>query len=144
MKNGDLLFVYGSLRKGEGSDLSLQSGAKFVAEDRINGDIYRCGWYPGLKLNHDDKFWDAAKSNVKGEVYQITDEALIRHLDAYEGYPLLFSRKQVTSMKDNIVWVYTYNGDVAEDRKVPTGDWSDRKQSITSSSNSATSESENV
>jgi gamma-glutamylcyclotransferase (GGCT)/AIG2-like uncharacterized protein YtfP len=122
MKKGSFLFVYGSLRSGEASDLSLQSGSRLVGPDRINGKLYEVGWYPGVKTPESNDY-DPRGPLVSGEVYELLDDGLIRHLDSYEGYPNLFNRHQVETERSRFVWVYTYNGTVGENQLVASGDW---------------------
>ena len=115
MKEGDLLFVYGSLRQGECADLSIRSGAEFVQEDEITGNIYNISWFPGVKLEGDNL--------VKGEVYKLIDASIIRHLDSYEGYPNLYDRSVVETKGGLRVWVYTYNHECGENERIASGDW---------------------
>ena len=115
MKEGDLLFVYGTLRKGEGSDLSISSGAEFVSEDDINGNIYNLGWYPGVTIG--------GNNVVHGEVFKLTDASIIRQLDIYEGYPNLYDRSVVETKGGRRVWVYTINRECGENERIQSGDW---------------------
>ena len=129
MKTGDLIGVYGTLRQGETADLSLRGGAEFLGISKINGKMYQRGWYPGLKLLEKGNDYDPNKPQVTVEVYKITDAALPRHLDAYEGYPDLYDRQQVETDKSQLIWVYTYNYPVGENELIPSGDW--LKQEVT-------------
>lgn len=123
MKKNDFLFVYGSLRRGERADLSPRLGAKYMGEAEINGLLYGVAWYPGVKLlDFPDKFTGEIPT-VKGDVFQLLDDDIITLLDAYEGYPDLFGRSEVTAKGGQKVWVYTYNGDVWPESLVPSGDW---------------------
>jgi gamma-glutamylcyclotransferase (GGCT)/AIG2-like uncharacterized protein YtfP len=122
MKKGDLLFVYGTLRQGESADLSLRSGAEFVADDVINGNLYEVSWFPGVKLLSTNDY-DPSRPVVFGSVFRLNDEGLIRHLDAYEGYPNLYDRQQVETGGSRFVWVYTYRNSVGENQRIASGDW---------------------
>lgn len=122
MKPSDLLFVYGSLRHGEASDLSLKPGCSFVGEDSIFGELYSVGWYPGVKLVD-----DIEGSLVHGDVFRLDDEALISWLDSYEGYPDLFSRQKVLTVSGDVAWIYTYQHGVDSNKRVISGDWSQRR-----------------
>jgi gamma-glutamylcyclotransferase (GGCT)/AIG2-like uncharacterized protein YtfP len=129
MQKGDLVFVYGTLRKGSHNDLSIQSGAAFVCNDAINGLMYQRGWYPGLKLLKDNgNDFDPSLPTVVGEVYEITDPRMPGHLDAYEGYPNLYSRSQVETRSSKLVWVYTYNLTVGENELIASGDWMNQEE----------------
>lgn len=124
MKKGDKLFVYGSLRTGQGMDLSIRSGARFLCMDKINGLLYEPSWFPGVKrLDVDENDFNPNLSTVVGEVYEITDDAMPRQLDSYEGYPNLFDRIQVETERSHLVWVYTYNPTVGDNQLVSGGDW---------------------
>jgi gamma-glutamylcyclotransferase (GGCT)/AIG2-like uncharacterized protein YtfP len=124
MKKGDLLFVYGTLRQGESADLSLKSGAKLIGADTINGLIYNIGWFPGVHLpKNTDNGFDPRLPEVHGEVFEITDDAMVRQLDNYEGYPNLYDRSQVETSRSRFVWVYTYNGSPGDNQRIVSGDW---------------------
>lgn len=78
LKDGTLVFVYGTLRKHEVNHGFLE-GAKCVAEQSwTNGQIYDTGLgYPAMKNSDEDK--------VYGEMYLIDDQKL-QTLDELEGY----------------------------------------------------------
>jgi gamma-glutamylcyclotransferase (GGCT)/AIG2-like uncharacterized protein YtfP len=129
MKKGDLLFVYGTLRRGESADLSVgQRGHKvlFVGKDAINGLLYNLGYYPGIKEVTDAPF-SPDLPVVVGDVFTIGDESITEVLDAYEGYPSLYGREVVQSQKGRSVWVYTYNHEVADSQRILNGDWQSRR-----------------
>lgn len=123
MKKGDLLFVYGTLRKGASNDLSRKEGAKYIGEDWINGDLYDLGWYPGVKLFEGAENFSVGLPVVVGDVFAIEDTKLADYLDGYEGYPNLYNRSQVETSGGHIVWVYIYNHGVYGRENIPTGDW---------------------
>lgn len=125
MRVGDLLFVYGSLRLGEASDLSMWNGAKaarFIGTDTICGKLYDCGWYPGVK-EAEDFIVSSLVDYVHGEVFEILEEQAVGILDSYEGYPDLYDRIRVETNEGRTVWVYTYNPPVSDERRVESGDW---------------------
>jgi gamma-glutamylcyclotransferase (GGCT)/AIG2-like uncharacterized protein YtfP len=127
MKKGDLLFVYGTLRKGERADLSRSSHSMcvdFVGEDSINGEIYNLGWYPGLKYTTDD--FNTEFPTVEGDVFRIRSSSVVPFLDAYEGYPNLYNRIETRTASGKVVWVYTYNHAVSEGQLVRAGNWRER------------------
>jgi gamma-glutamylcyclotransferase (GGCT)/AIG2-like uncharacterized protein YtfP len=127
MKTGDLLFVYGTLRRGASADLSRSSSSfdvTFVDTDRINGKLYNIGWYPGIKDVRGGAF-NSILSTVTGDVFLIRDDTVRDVLDAYEGYPHLYDRCQVETEDGRMVWVYTYNGQPPGESFLPTGDWMD-------------------
>lgn len=121
MKKGDLLFVYGTLRRGERADLNRSQhefGVAYIGEDDIVGDIYDTGCgYPGLKIE------DGTAGKVHGDVFRVRDESIGPFLDAYEGYPSLYGRRQVETDRGRTVWVYTFNPSVKSERLIECGDW---------------------
>lgn len=116
MKKGDLVFVYGTLMSGQSNGLDENSGARFIAKDEVRGKLYDLGWYPGFKD-------DPSGGTVKGEVFEILDETTATGLDAYEGYPHLYDRKETTTLDNRLVWVYIWQGDVLASELVPSGNW---------------------
>lgn len=123
MQKGDMLFVYGTLRQGECSDLSIRSGAEFVSKDEINGDLYDLGWYPGVKLGGDNL--------VRGDVFQLKDASIITQLDTYEGYPNLYDRSVVETKGGRQVWVYTINRECGDNERIASGDWLNKEEKAT-------------
>ena len=122
MKVGDLLFVYGTLRRGERADLGREEiRCTFLGEDHINGKIYNVGTFPGLIA--EAMHFDPGKPFVTGDVFRLRDESIISQLDHYEGYPHLYNRIETETAKGLHVWAYTYNHDVTEERLILSGDW---------------------
>ncbi len=76
----DLLFVYGTLRRGCDNDWArkLHAQSDFVGTARVRGQVYRTGAYTGLVDDVDG--W------VSGEVFRLREpEPLFAELDDYEG-----------------------------------------------------------
>lgn len=125
MKKGELVFVYGTLRRGERADLARQQaqfGVSFIGTDAINGKMYHLGAYPGVKTEAVDVF-ERTKPSVIGEVFRIRHESIIILMDTYEGYPELYERLQTRTAEGRLVWVYTYNHPVTPDQLIESGDW---------------------
>lgn len=123
MKNGDLIFVYGTLRPGHGANRYFANGAgEHLGQDRITGEIYNLGWFPGVKLGETNEFTSEGPT-VEGDVYRIADDSLPSRLDGYEGYPSLYNRRQVTTEQGRTVWVYEYNGSPREETRISSGKW---------------------
>ena len=75
--NKQLVFVYGSLRRGNPHPMSERFPAsKFVSAGRIKGRLYDLGDYPGVQTKDSDSF-------VTGEVYEV-DQATLDKLDEFE------------------------------------------------------------
>jgi gamma-glutamylcyclotransferase (GGCT)/AIG2-like uncharacterized protein YtfP len=127
MKKGDLLFVYGTLMSGERMSLADMAGmsVQFISNDSIDGEMYNIGRFPGVKIP--DGIGGTAEGGiVYGEVYRLLTPGLVARLDAYEGYPDLYDRRQVITGKGRTVWVYTFNPAVTEYELIKTGDWRTR------------------
>jgi gamma-glutamylcyclotransferase (GGCT)/AIG2-like uncharacterized protein YtfP len=131
MKKGDLIFVYGTLRRGERADLAKQArnfGVDYIGVDRINGRLYHLGSFPGLKRDQTEEF-TAGAPVVTGEVFRIRDNSVAALMDAYESYRPddpehgLYNRCQVQTEEGRTAWVYTYNHPVIEEQRIPGGDW---------------------
>lgn len=131
MKKGELIFVYGTLRRGERADLSKGQhnfGVTFLGDDLVSGKLYHLGGYPGVKDVPDAFDWDASY-HVVGEIFLIREQAIVSIMDAYEGYDDevpergLYNRKQTVTADGRTVWIYTYNGRVTPDQLIETGDW---------------------
>lgn len=126
MKKNDLIFVYGTLRRGERADLEKKTwgGTSFVAEDVINGELYNLGSYPGLTgATMALADWTDTMPSVIGEVFLIRDKSITILLDSYEGFPHLYNRQQVMTANGRKVWVYTYNHPVNPENLIESGDW---------------------
>jgi gamma-glutamylaminecyclotransferase len=110
-----LLFVYGTLKTGQGNN-HLLGGAEFVREAQTVPlyRLHKIDWHPGLV---GDK---AAGVAVQGEVWAVDDETLAR-LDEFEGCPNYFQRDYV-AIADLFggVQAYFFNGLVPDN--APTCD----------------------
>jgi gamma-glutamylcyclotransferase (GGCT)/AIG2-like uncharacterized protein YtfP len=119
---------YGTLmdEHGKQEELGLKGKVRHLRSCTIAGEIRDLGEFPGLV---------AGDGTVKGELYELTDLAVFKILDAYEEFdPLhidrsLFVRRAVR-LKDPSVdcWVYFYNGDASQAPKVPDLQWPEYKR----------------
>ena len=76
--NKQLVFVYGTLRRGGAGAMSIRfPHSKFIADAKVSGSLYDLGAYPGLLLNESNSF-------VIGEVYEVDDE-ILHKLDDFEA-----------------------------------------------------------
>ena len=92
----DLLFVYGTLKRGLANHHQL-AGARFVAEACMEGvDLHDLGPFPmaiaGQGLTH-------------GELYRVDGEHLAR-LDRFEGVPRLYGRYLMPLSDGRPAWIY--------------------------------------
>jgi gamma-glutamylcyclotransferase (GGCT)/AIG2-like uncharacterized protein YtfP len=77
--NNHLVFVYGTLRKGEKYSYYLNEAECLEENCTIEGQLYDTGWgYPALLV-------EDSKIPVKGELYRVTFEQL-KELDKLEDY----------------------------------------------------------
>lgn len=116
-----LVFVYGSLRRGNAGAMSVRfPDAKYVAEGSVRGQLYDLGAYPGLVL-------DSAASVVTGEVYEVDDDTLNK-LDKFE-LTSDYSRKPVEVELGSVrtdCWIYVPDRDAeffGEYELIESGDW---------------------
>lgn len=129
MKKGDCIFVYGTLRHGERAELAKKAsnfGIVYIGLDVINGKMYHIGAYPGVKTEAGE--FDPSKPTVTGEVFLATDTSIMAVLDAYEGYPHLFTRLKTTTRGGRVVWVYVYPHPTTEEQLIDGGDWCRSRQ----------------
>ena len=87
--------VYGTLKRKERAN-HLLSGAGYLGPDVLGGwEMGSNGSYP---------FIFKGDKNIAVEVYEIS-EAMLDSLDAYEGYPSLYSRLQIQTTYGE-AWIY--------------------------------------
>jgi len=101
-----LLFVYGTLKRGERNHHRL-GAARFlrIARTLAKYRLYRIGWYPGLVVAADG-------SLIEGELWEV-EVATLRDLDEYEGVPTWFDRREVEIEDEpGCVEAYFYQGEV--------------------------------
>ncbi|MGJ8654977.1 MAG: gamma-glutamylcyclotransferase family protein [Akkermansiaceae bacterium] len=122
MKDGRLIFIYGTLRKG-GRAHHLMNGAEFVGFGSVEGGLVHVDQYPGLlKLKGE---------RVKGEVYRVSEE-MVPGLDQYEGCfesPPHYARERIDVVLEGGEAVETevYQFLLLEDHheRIVSGDWFD-------------------
>lgn len=108
METTNLLFVYGTLKKGFGNSVLLE-GAPFVGECQAPGVMYRyspTGHFPCV-VEGDLK--------VNGEVYEVTSDEQWNRLDGLEGHPRWYERKIIDTPFGK-AWIYYMPAD-----QVPQG-----------------------
>jgi gamma-glutamylcyclotransferase (GGCT)/AIG2-like uncharacterized protein YtfP len=114
-----LVFVYGTLRRGDAGAMSKRfPNSKFIADAKVKGSLYDLGAYPGLLLNE-------SNSLVIGEVYEVDDE-ILNELDDFEASSN-YLRKQVEislGTHGRICWTYEPNPEFYSPGKlISSGDW---------------------
>lgn len=110
---GRRVFVYGTLRAGEGNHHLLR-GALYLGTHRTPAryTMLDLGGYPGVT---------AGRTRITGEVYAV-DPATLAALDRLEEYPHLYTRVLIPSPYGK-TWLYLYRGPRTRRRVVPGGDW---------------------
>lgn len=123
MEKGDLLFVYGTLRKGASADLSRNMNLTYVGRDKINGEMYNVGYFPGLVSALPGNPYHPDLPSVEGDLFRVENPSVSWVLDAYEGVPTLYDRVRVRTAGLRHVWLYVYQRDTANLPLVESGDW---------------------
>ena len=111
-----LLFVYGSLMRGEPANRLLE-GARFVAESSTAPGfaLVDFGDWPGMLREGDGA--------VRGELYAIP-EALVPTLDRYEDHPAVFLRQEIDLADGTRAEAYLIRAESARGRpRIASGDW---------------------
>ena len=114
-----LIFVYGTLRRGDARSMSTRfPRSKSIGDARVNGSLYDLGAYPGLLVNE-------SSSLVNGELYEVDDE-ILSELDDFEASSN-YSRKQVEVFLGShirICWIYEPDPECYSlHTLITSGDW---------------------
>ncbi len=117
--NKHLVFVYGTLRRGDARSMSVRfPDSKFIAEAQVSGSLYDLGAYPGLLLNE-------SNSSVLGEVYEVDDETL-KKLDDFEASSYYWRKQVEISLGAHRKACWTYEPDpefYSLRTLITSGDW---------------------
>jgi gamma-glutamylcyclotransferase (GGCT)/AIG2-like uncharacterized protein YtfP len=128
-KTANLLFVYGTLRRGTGHRMQalLTSAAEFVDEASFQGCMFRVARFPGVVESTNPR------DQVTGDVFRIRQgDPIFGKLDRYEGCdrsdpaaPYTREVRQVTLMSGKPVnaWVYLYNRPTEQLERIVSGDF---------------------
>jgi gamma-glutamylcyclotransferase (GGCT)/AIG2-like uncharacterized protein YtfP len=109
-----LLFVYGTLKRGQPNHGQLQ-GSRWEGEAILEGAcLFDLGPFP-MAI--------AGEGTIRGELYAVPPEGLIA-LDAFEGVPRLYERHRRPLSDGRQVWVYLGRPrQVRHVRLLPGGLW---------------------
>jgi gamma-glutamylaminecyclotransferase len=111
-----LVFVYGTLRRGEVNH-HLLAQEHFVAEARTEPcfELFDLGPFPAMSTG--------GQTAVLGEIYAV-DEAMLARLDRLEGHPSFYQRTQIRLEDGQEVQTYLMDRARMRDRAlIPSGDW---------------------
>lgn len=113
-----LLFVYGTLRRGEAHH-QLLAGARCLGRHRTarRYTMFDLGGFPAIVAG--------GGAAVVGELFLIKTGLLAR-LDAYEDCPREYVRTRIDT-RFGKAWIYAYRRRPARARTVPSGDWRRRR-----------------
>lgn len=123
MTDAPLLFLYGTLRRGERShdQLGLGGRLRFLMPCLARGRLYDLGPYPAFV---------PGEAVVHGDLFEAADASVIADLDAFEEYDpadpagSLYVREPVVLLAPpHEALVYRYNGPVDGFPEIVSGDW---------------------
>jgi len=119
--NGELVFVYGTLRRGASNHYRIQS-AEFVTAGSVCGQLFRVTWYPALLSGGPDL--------VKGELYRVSSSSL-SELDEFEGceYRRIKTEVLLEDGTSEQAWVWEWLGNTNKLVRVLSGDWLQEERS---------------
>lgn len=127
----DLLFVYGTLRKGNNNAMAsyLAEHAEFVSHGWFQGCMFQISYYPGVIASEN------SSDRVYGDIYKLHDAvATLKVLDDYEEcseshiQPAEYTRVRVPVDATNgavhaAVWIYIYQWPVDAKLQIKSGDF---------------------
>ncbi|MCL6592797.1 MAG: gamma-glutamylcyclotransferase [Alicyclobacillus sp.] len=117
MSSAHVVFVYGTLRKGERNRRVMEPHlVRELGDGEIHGAMYDLGSFPVVSLDGNDL--------VVGEWVEVTEEGLAA-LDRLEGYPDFYDRAIVRDVNGELEgWVYHMTGRIpAGVPRIEGGDW---------------------
>ena len=115
-KRDSLLFVYGTLMRGEAAHARLGQDARFVAAARTEPTfmLVDMGEYPALV--------EGGRASVAGELYEV-DDAILSALDDYEEVPQMYERRSI-EVGGQTALAYLLRPELANGLPViASGDW---------------------
>jgi len=118
MKLNSLVFVYGTLRRGEVNHYYL-THAQFCGPHvtQPHYKMFSLGAYPAVVGRGPD--------SIQGEVYRVNSRTM-HDLDSLEGYPRIYKRKLISTPWGR-AWIYLYRNGLQGRRRIPAGLWKDER-----------------
>lgn len=116
MESPHLVFVYGTLRRGE-KHCNYLASSEYLGqfETLPHYALFDLGKYPGMSTG---------QQSIVGEVYRISDDTL-KLLDILEDVPNEYIREKIETLY-GIAWVYIYQSTYDIDAAIRSGDWCQR------------------
>jgi gamma-glutamylcyclotransferase (GGCT)/AIG2-like uncharacterized protein YtfP len=117
MTDNCLVFVYGTLRRGEHFH-QLLAGARYLGTHTTPPayTMVHLGSYPGVIAT--------GSSCIAGEVYAV-DQQTLRRLDELEHCPRHYDRARIAT-PFGAAWVYLYRECTGDEPVIDSGDWINR------------------
>lgn len=121
-----LVFVYGSLRRGQRAHARLRPAAVRLGPALVIGRLHDCGCYPAARPSRREG------ERIHGELYRLTRPGVLAALDRYEDCDLEqpqrgeYRREPVAvrlAGRRLSAWVYWHNGPLRGARRVRGGLW---------------------
>jgi gamma-glutamylcyclotransferase (GGCT)/AIG2-like uncharacterized protein YtfP len=119
----ELLFVYGSLKKGFDNHSLLKKYAKRLGKAHT---VKKFGMFEDSFGNY-PYLIDTPLSKIKGELYQITRAELMQAIDEFEGAPDYYQREKIEVKSHhgvNRAFVYIQSNTKVPDNQEPLKEWS--------------------
>ena len=117
----DIVFVYGTLKKGQCREQSMNEISLGSKDENITAKMYNIGKFPAITLE---------KEEVLGEIHKVKKEQeSLERLDQIEGFvgydkSSLYNRILINSSQ-GICWTYVWNRDIGSYPVIKSGNWDD-------------------
>ena len=117
----DIVFVYGTLKKGQCREQSMNEISLGSKDENIKAKMYNIGKFPAITLE---------KEEVFGEIHRVKKEQeSLESLDQIEGFvgydkSSLYNRILINSSQ-GICWTYVWNRDIGSYPVIKSGNWDD-------------------
>jgi gamma-glutamylcyclotransferase (GGCT)/AIG2-like uncharacterized protein YtfP len=117
----DTVFVYGTLKKGQCREQSMNEISLGSKDENITGKMYNIGEFPAITLEKGEVFGEIHRVKKEQESLESLDQ--IEHFVGY-GNSSLYSRILINSSQ-GICWMYVWNGDIDTYPVIKSGNWDD-------------------
>ena len=134
LSSGDLVAVYGTLRKGQSNNAGtgLSENAEYLGSTTVKGVLFSLGGFPGLVQEYEG----VEPAAVVVDVYELKNDKIGRRLDSLEGYSPdreyndFYTRMLVQDRAGQDMHIYYYMGDVSMRRLIESGDWVEHRNKM--------------